>query len=331
LVTAQVKHQPTGVLLFEESPLAVRAQALGATVAIVNRRHFRPDGSISRQSKQRVIQDLATSMGATVLHCHSAYGMRWMWRAAEAANLTLVCHQRDNYINDDYHRDIERADRIIANSMSVLATLPAELRQKASVVHNAVQMPDRCHASDRLRIGMGGRSNPRKGMGLFLDAVLPLMDRFDFHLTIWGLWSDPDKSVSRSIVRRVRALDKALRARIDLQRFRVDVERFYESTAIVVVPSLHPEPFGRMALESMAWGCLTIVAGHGGLVEIVDDGITGLVFQPGNADSLRFKIEAVLNDPTLCADIRRRGRERARDKFSLETHYEAVQRIYEQR
>jgi glycosyltransferase involved in cell wall biosynthesis len=84
-----------------------------------------------------------------------------------------------------------------------------------------------------------------------------------------------------------------------------------------------------MALESMAWGCIPIVAGHGGLLEIVDDKITGLVFQPGDAASLRLKIETVLHDAELCCDIRRNGPARVREKFSLDAHYEAVQVIYE--
>jgi glycosyltransferase involved in cell wall biosynthesis len=70
------------------------------------------------------------------------------------------------------------------------------------------------------------------------------------------------------------------------------------------------------------------VAGHGGLVEIVDDKITGFVFQPGDAASLQSKLEVALNDTALCDDLRRDGREKAREKFSLEAHYQAVQRIY---
>jgi len=84
-----------------------------------------------------------------------------------------------------------------------------------------------------------------------------------------------------------------------------------------------------MALESMAWGCVTIVAGHGGLVEIVDDRITGLIFEPGDAASLRLSLETALNNPTLCTSIRRNGRARARAEFSLEAHYRAVQQVYQ--
>ncbi len=329
LVAAQAAQQPTGVLAFEEGPLAERARALGASVAIVSRRSFRRDGSIGSNSRRRTIADLATAAGASVLHCHSAYGMRWMWHIAEALNLELVCHQRDNFAQDDFHRDLHRAARIIAVSNSVFASLPAELAQKASVVHNAVWMPEEHPTSGRLRIGMAGRSVSEKGMHFFLDAVLPLMDDFDFDVTIWGLWSSDERSVSRSLIRRVRRLAKAQRSRIELHRFRNDIERFYESTAIVVVPSLHPEPFGRMALEAMAWGCLTVVAGHGGLVEIVDDEISGLVFAPGDASALRSKLTAALNDAAKCAELRRNGRARAREMFSPEAHYQGVQRIYE--
>ncbi len=69
-----------------------------------------------------------------------------------------------------------------------------------------------------------------------------------------------------------------------------------------VIPSLY-EPFGIVALESMASGAPTIVAKTGGLAEIVDGTGAGLLFEPGDHHDLATRIEQVLTDPVLAASL----------------------------
>jgi glycogen(starch) synthase len=70
-----------------------------------------------------------------------------------------------------------------------------------------------------------------------------------------------------------------------------------------VIPSLY-EPFGIVALESMAAGAPTIVARTGGLAEILDGTGAGLLFEPGNHRELADRIEDVLTQPRLAATLR---------------------------
>lgn len=69
-----------------------------------------------------------------------------------------------------------------------------------------------------------------------------------------------------------------------------------------VIPSLY-EPFGIVALESMASGAPTIVARTGGLAEIVDGTGAGLLFEPGNHHELADRIEQVLTQAPLAAGL----------------------------
>ena len=71
-----------------------------------------------------------------------------------------------------------------------------------------------------------------------------------------------------------------------------------------VIPSLY-EPFGIVALESMASGAPTVVARTGGLAEIVDGTGAGLLFEPGNHHELADRIEQVLTHEKLAADLQR--------------------------
>lgn len=70
----------------------------------------------------------------------------------------------------------------------------------------------------------------------------------------------------------------------------------YRVSDVCIVPSIY-EPFGLVALEAMAAGCLTIVADTGGLREVVpDDGSVGLRFRSRDSESLGSMLEGVLGD-----------------------------------
>jgi glycosyltransferase involved in cell wall biosynthesis len=329
LIEEQAKRQPTGVFALVESALTDRARSAGADVVILPRSEFAPFSDCLSESVLAPARALRDALGASVLHCHSAFGMRWMAPLATALDLRIVCHQRDMYVPDEYHGWIERADHIIAISLAVLQTLPPSLRTRASLIYNATStVPPRTPGRE-LRVGAASRIVPEKGIHLFLDAVVSLAQDEQFAAQIWGLDSSRNQEDSDSVRRRVAALPALLCERIRLYPFRDDINVFYETTDIVVVPTLTPEPFGRVALEALAAGCLPIVAAHGGLIEIVEHEITGLVFPPGDAAGLREQLVRALNDRPLRERVSREGPTRVASRFSTKTHYRAAQSAYE--
>ncbi len=83
----------------------------------------------------------------------------------------------------------------------------------------------------------------------------------------------------------------------------------YRVADVCVVPSLY-EPFGLVALEAMVSGCACVVAGTGGLREIVPaDGSAGLRFAAGDSKSLQATLERVLSDDVLRGRLATRARE----------------------
>jgi len=99
--------------------------------------------------------------------------------------------------------------------------------------------------------------------------------------------------------------------------------------AFVTVPSIWLEPFGMVVLEAWAQGRAVIAHRIGGLPEIVEDGRTGLLAEPGDPASLAGAIARLLDEPGLATALGRAGRAR------LETHYhrdlwlERTRRIYD--
>ena len=82
-----------------------------------------------------------------------------------------------------------------------------------------------------------------------------------------------------------------------------DLRAMLHRAGCAVIPSLY-EPFGIVALEAMAAGAPTIVAGTGGLAEIVEGTGAGLIFEPGNHHELADCIEQALLQPQLSADLK---------------------------
>ena len=91
-----------------------------------------------------------------------------------------------------------------------------------------------------------------------------------------------------------------------------EIGRYYERAAVVCVPSRR-EGFGMVAREAMAYGRPVVATAVGGLVDAVDDDVTGLV---AACDGLRAAIERLLADPELRRRLSASAREKARREWS---------------
>jgi starch synthase len=83
-----------------------------------------------------------------------------------------------------------------------------------------------------------------------------------------------------------------------------------------------------VALEAMERGRAVIASNVGGLPEIVDDGVTGLLVPPADPRALADALEALTADPQRVVAMGRAGRERALQEFSQERCTISVEAIY---
>lgn len=102
---------------------------------------------------------------------------------------------------------------------------------------------------------------------------------------------------------------------------------YYERAAVVCCPSLR-EGFGVACLEAMAHGRPVVASAVGGLLDLVEDGVTGLLVPPGDQQALRAALERLLGDPGLRTRMGAAGRERARERYSWETATTATVAAY---
>ncbi|MEW6753416.1 MAG: glycosyltransferase family 4 protein [Candidatus Latescibacterota bacterium] len=159
-----------------------------------------------------------------------------------------------------------------------------------------------------------GRISPEKGIRTLLQSVRQAR----LPLRLAGDWT-PMPAVARTPPDGVRFLG---------QQSREQLAALYRGARFTVVPSEWHEPFGLVAAEAMSHGLPVIAARSGGLPEVVEDGVSGLLFEPGNAAELAQKMDALWRDPARCRQLGQAGRRRVLEEYSPERYYERLLAVY---
>jgi starch synthase len=95
---------------------------------------------------------------------------------------------------------------------------------------------------------------------------------------------------------------------------KTEVIQLLSHASLFACPSVY-EPLGIVNLEAMACGAAVVASRVGGIPEVVDDGVTGLLVPPDDPSALAAAMNAVLTDPKRAAAMGRAGRERAVTEF----------------
>jgi glycosyltransferase involved in cell wall biosynthesis len=105
---------------------------------------------------------------------------------------------------------------------------------------------------------------------------------------------------------------------------------FYQGARFLVVPSMWFEGCPLVVSEAMSHGLPVIASRIGGLPEFVEDGVTGLLFEPGNVAELAEQIRTLWENPDLCRRLGEAGRRKAEREYNEEVYYRSLISIYEQ-
>ncbi|MBW1972734.1 MAG: glycosyltransferase family 4 protein [Deltaproteobacteria bacterium] len=119
-----------------------------------------------------------------------------------------------------------------------------------------------------------------------------------------------------------------IKDKIRLIPFVKDIEEIYHLSDIIVVPSTEPESFGLTAVEAMAAKKPVVASAHGGLLDIVIDGETGILVPPNDQIALANAIVKLIEDPLLRKSMGEAGRKRQRELFSIERYVKEFEEVY---
>jgi glycosyltransferase involved in cell wall biosynthesis len=229
------------------------------------------------------------------------------------------------------------ADATIANSAATAATLGPRARS-VHVIHPGVDLerfsPGSADPAVRAQltaapeaplVGIVGRVDPRKGVGVLVEAMAQLEGpAADARLAVVGdvgIGTAEDTAALRA------SADRLLGDRIRFVGRRRDVPEVLRALDVLVSAS-YAEPFGRAVLEAQASGVPVIGTRSGGVPEFVEDGRTGLLVPPRHAAALAAALQRLLGDEALRERLARAGREQAERRFGLADRYDQVAAVY---
>ncbi|MFN2197809.1 MAG: glycosyltransferase family 4 protein [Anaerolineales bacterium] len=147
-----------------------------------------------------------------------------------------------------------------------------------------------------------GALSKHKGLEVLLDAYRGMEEQAKL-LLIGTTWPDSPTSFPEG----VSVIQNAPHA---------TVMEAFARCVFSVVPSIWPEPFGQVAVEAMAARKPVIASAHGGLTDIVVDGETGILIEPGSAPALRQAMLRLLEAETLRRTYGSAGYARASEHFT---------------
>jgi glycosyltransferase involved in cell wall biosynthesis len=219
-------------------------------------------------------------------------------------------------------RSLLRAARIptIFNSKATRDALRQSPGTPSYVLYNGYEgpatydVPD--YRGDRpLRVLMLGRLSTWKGQDLLIEAcsLLPAATRGAIDVRIVGSSFAHNTALEQSLHRLVD--ESGCSHCISFEPFTAAPESWYQWCDIAVVPSRLPEPFGRVPVEAMSFGRGSIVAGFGGLVETVEDGVTGWHAPPNDALALAGLLGRLIAEPVWVETFGRNARCRFERSF----------------
>jgi glycosyltransferase involved in cell wall biosynthesis len=107
------------------------------------------------------------------------------------------------------------------------------------------------------------------------------------------------------------------------------LKELVRNAMFVVVPSECYENAPMSVYEASALGKPVVGSRIGGIPELIEDGVTGLLFEPGNAEDLAGKIEHLLGNRSLIPQMGESARDRLERRHGKGRHYEAITNVYE--
>jgi len=119
-----------------------------------------------------------------------------------------------------------------------------------------------------------------------------------------------------------------IRDRVSVLGQRGEVDRLLPCADLLLLPS-ETESFGLAALEAMACGVPPVASRIGGLPEVIEDGVSGILCPVGAVEEMAERAAALLRDREARAAMARAARERAVERFGLERGVRDYVRAYE--
>ena len=344
------------VILPNDGVLVEALRQVGAQVSVLDypilrRKYFNPKGILEylqsyRRYSQKIAQ-YARENGIDLVHNNTTAVLEGIYLKRKV-KLPLIWHVHEIIVKPKAISDFinflmgRYADKIVTVSQAVASHVnesPFIKEGQVQVIYNgvdnAVYHPMQASTvreqfaipEESLVIGMVGRVNAWKGQGDFLEAVTPILEQYPNSIAFLA------GSAFAGEEWRVEELESTIaKSSVASQIKRID---YYEHTTelynmfdIFVLPSTNPDPLPTVVLEAMACGKPVVGYRHGGVCEMVKEGINGLLATPNQPAELSKVIQELVEDPEKRNQFGQASVERQRELFSLESYIKNFSELY---
>ncbi|MEM0340572.1 MAG: glycosyltransferase family 4 protein [Acidilobaceae archaeon] len=176
------------------------------------------------------------------------------------------------------------------------------------------------------RIVFVGRLVHRKGVHVLISAIPQILNEVrDLEVVIVG--EGYMKTVANLLSKLI-----GVSKRVKLLGWLPESEKIkvLKNSKVAVAPSIYNECFGITAIEAMAVGRPVVASRVGGLKEVVEHGVTGLLVSPGSKKELVEAVTLLLQDEKLRREMGRRARETVEKKYSWNVVVEDIIKVYDE-
>lgn len=346
------------VVLFADGPFADQLRDAGARVEVLQQ-------DLQVQKEAGLVQQLAAVPKALrlvralsklakqhdVVYANTQRAAIIGGVAAKLAKKPFLWHLRDMLDAGHFSRANRRiavltsnacATTVIANSQATAdAYRRAGGKRSTVIIHNGIDAApfDAVGSDDALAVrqslaipdaaplvGVFGRITEWKGHRILLEAVQH-EGLSHVHVAVVGdaLFTDADRQLAEEL--RALSTRDGLAGRVHWLGHRSDVPTVMKACDVIVHCSTQPEPFGRVIVEGQLAGRPVIAAAGGGAIEIIEDGVNGLLTPPGDATSLAEATRRLFTDSELTQSLADAGTRTARTRFTLDAYVTAVNQI----
>jgi glycosyltransferase involved in cell wall biosynthesis len=267
--------------------------------------------------------------------------------AARVARVPHIWHVRDSFLEFRglwglYRRYITGlSNRVIAVSNPIAGQFAGAAN--VQVIHNGVALEEFALKEagaggafrERFQLGAGpvvgcvGRIKfVRKGQEVLVEAAARLKERgVRAKFVVVG---SPSPGSEDHLTRLKQLIqDRGLAGDVVLTGELADPKPAYAAMDVFVLPSAQPEPFGGVVLEAMGMARPVIATAMGGSLDQVEEGRTGFLVPPGNAEALADKLALLLADRSLRERMGIAGRERLAGCFSIQQMVDKIELVYQ--
>jgi glycosyltransferase involved in cell wall biosynthesis len=328
--------------LFGGGPLADELRRAGASVVNFEMQGYRDLGVISRVYRYIRCHDVQG------VHTHILRADLVGWLASRLAgshylfatkhNLGYTAGQEKRAIrNLLYYASLYMPDVVIIVSdwlRQRLARLPGLSDGRVVTIHNAIdadyyftpEARDACRrelgiTAEMDIIGYLGRLVPGKGLETLIEAMPTILQAHpQVRLLLVG--EGPLRDVLIDL-----AHDKGVAPLVTFTGFRADVPRLLAALDLFVLPSL-AEGLPLSLLEAMAAGKPAVATPVGGVLELIEDEVTGLLVRPSDPAALAMAILRLLEDKGLAERVRCQARFHVVERFRLDRMVQAYDALY---